>query len=257
MAARIPFILSQPARRDATAVELIENIVAAALLLPKLDANLVGDISTIEPGSTDHLCLQGHMRDVILASFLEMDVAAAAWQRLGQAGHFVDCLRSPAEIRAESTSVQGQRRIFYFQLTMNMRIANLLDQCQALVAAQAVQLVSLQLGPGKPGVSMPQTTNLSSTLASTPSTLRPAPGGASPTSDDQGQAERPMLAKLPIIAGAMPINSTPKNGTSSMQSTRLGDGAYPSTPLAASSLEENVDWSSVDKLVDDLDALDL
>ncbi len=149
MAVRLPLILSQPAKRDATAGELIENIVAAALLLPKLDANLVGDISCIELGSTDHLCLQGHGRDVILASFLEMASAEAAWHRLGQSGQFIDCHQSAAAIRQLSSSTT-ERRVFYFQLSHSLKIAKLLDQCQELVAAQAVQLVSIQLGGANP-----------------------------------------------------------------------------------------------------------
>ena len=218
MAARLPLILSQPAKRDATAVELIENIVAAALLLPKLDANLIGDINSIEPGSTDHLCLQGHTRDVILASFLDLATAQTSWTRLGQGGQFVDCQQSADSIRQLASNVNG-RRVFYFQLTHSLRISRLLDQCQELVAAQAVQLVSIQLGSASPA----------------------AKGGL------------PIIVKPTSTATSKPTNGHSHQGPASTQATS-GSPSY-SAPKPAENDEE--DWSSIDKLVDELDALDI
>ncbi len=212
MAARLPLILSQPARRDATATDLIENIVAAALLLPKLDANLIGDISTIEPGSTDHLCLQGLGRDVILASFLEMPTAQSQWQRLGQAGQFIDCSQPTESIRRQASGSE-QRRVFYFQLAYGMKVPRLLDQCHELVSAQAVQLVSIQLGGTGQSASLPIVGAVSS------------------------PAKAQARDSVPARPAAPPPTARP-------------------TPSRDDS-ESDEDWSSIDKLVDELDAMDI
>ncbi len=90
--------------------------MAGALLVPKLDANLVGDIASIEPGSTDHLCLQGHTPDVILASLPRLSGAASAWERRpGRPGRFIDAAACPPSAHG-ALAAGDQRRIFYFQL---------------------------------------------------------------------------------------------------------------------------------------------
>ena len=235
MAVRLPLVLSQPARREATAVELIENIVAAALLLPKLDANLVGDISSIEPGGTDHLCLQGHTRDLILASFLDLEQAQVHWLRLGQGGQFIDCQQSSALIR-QAASQADQRRVFYFQLKTNLRIATLLDQCQELVSAQAVQLVSIQLGSGTTPRSSSGNNNSGSSnslpIVSKPSIPKPNNVG--------------MPSGLPLASPAAP-STTPASPMVHNSSSR----AQPAH------VDDDEDWSSIDKLVDELDAMDI
>lgn len=216
MAVRLPLVLSQPGRRDAVASELIEDIVAAALLVPRLDANLVGDLSEIDTGSTDHLCLQGHTRDLILASFMDLDAVRAAWLRLGQTGLLIDCQQSHLDIRALAAQTPD-RRVYYFQLKHDTNVPRLLDQCQELVAAQAVQLVSIGLGPNGTGsISSATTVTKSLPVIAVPSKQVRPPGASSP---------------------AMPV-------------VRDSAVAHPVS-------EEDCDWSAIDKLVDDLDALDI
>lgn len=229
MAARLPLILSQPSRRDSAAVDLIESIVAAALLMPKLDANLVGDLSSIELGSTDHLCLQGHSRDVILASFLDLDSACAAWQRLEQTGQFIDCSTDAATIRVQIATATGGRRVFYFQLTPGLRIAMLLDQCQELVAAQALKLVTIKFGGSIP-------------LGG------PAQSGAPDAAI--GNAARPGADPASLVTRTLPIvaSGSPAIGAAAPMRT---------TSIVPVIQEEEEDWTTIDQLVDDLDALDL
>lgn len=215
MAARLPLVLSQPARRDATATEVIENIVAAALLMPKLDANLIGDINSIEVGGTDHLCLQGHTRDLILATFLDMPSAEAAWSRLGQHGQFIDCHSSTESIRQAAAS-SSLRRVFYFKLAHNSSVARLLDQFQELVAAQAVQLVSIQLG----------------------------------------SKSSPTLGALPVV-GQPPSPPVTSHSHLAHHSQRAEPMPTPNVPVPPPLDHGDEDWSSIDKLVDDLDALDI
>jgi hypothetical protein len=233
MAARIPLILSQPARRDAAAIDLIENIVAAAMLVPGLDANLIGDIETFEFGGTDHLCLQGHTRDIVLASFLDLPTAETAWNRLGQSGHFVDFSSSAESIRTSHSA--GMRRVFYFQLSPRQQVAALLDRCRELLAAQQLSLVTIGIAPA----------------ASLP---------GSPT--QRGSAVLPIVSNANRTA-QIPDQPAPQSYTSSLrtaESVRTADRAPIETrevvrPNAIQ--EESEDWSQLDKLVDDLDAMDL
>lgn len=234
MAARIPLILSQPSRRDAAAIDLIENIVAAAMLVPGLDANLIGDIDTFESGGTDHLCLQGLTRDVVLASFLDLPIAQAAWARLGQAGHFVDFRSSADKIR--SSQAIG-RRVFYFQLSPYQRVADLLDRCQQLLAAQQLTLVSI--GP-MAGKTMPG---------------QQTPGKPSPV----------RAVSLPIVNRAATESATSAGAVQALsfnQNTAAGVANHGAARTlddkhSGATHDESDDWSQLDKLVDDLDAMDL
>ncbi len=216
MPVRLPLILSQPSRRDVTASELVENVVAAALLVPRLDANLIGDISLIEPGSTDHLCLQGHTREVILAGFMDIDAASQAWGRLGLTGTFIDCQLSADAIRA-SAAKTVDRRVYFYQLKLSTSVSQLLDRCQELVSAQAVQLVSIGSLTSAAGTGGLPIVNKATTKA--------------PTMHTGGAAHAPAVA-------------TPK-----VAQTGLASSVYAS--------DEDADWREIDKLVDDLDALDI
>ena len=219
MAARIPLILSQPSRRDAAAIDLIENIVAAAMLVSGLDANLIGDISTFELGGTDHLCLQGHTRDVVLASFLDLATAREAWHRLGQSGHFVDFTSTEAQIRSSLGDGSTGRRVFYFQLASQRSVTELLDQCQKLLAAQQLSLVSIRIGTAGPTGSPPTTLPITSNLSR--------------------NSQQP--------SGAPPLIGKPSLATAISDAALKGSDRH----------DDDEDWSRLDKLVDDLDAMDL
>lgn len=242
MAVRLPVILSQPARRDAATTDLVETLVAAALLIPGLDANLIGDIHTLEPGSTDHVCLLGHTRDVVLASFLELSEARAAWQRLGQSGHFVDLSQDEAEVRASLRTAAPARKVFYYQLTIGQPVERLLDRCRQLLAAQQVSLVSIQLsGSGANGPAAAGGRPMAP-LASQVTQAERAPAS------QPGAAARPvsgMQAVSPTTSQAQPApRAEPASGSDWGQAVSAG-------------LDDSAEWSALDKLVDDLDAMDL
>ena len=232
MAARIALILSQPARRDAAAIDLIENIVAAAMLSPGLDANLIGDIDSFDLGGTDYLCLQGHPRDIVLASFLDISAAQAAWQRLGLSGLFVDFTSSPERIRSSHSAALG-RRVFYFQLASNQNVSALLDRCQELLAAQQLSLVSIGLAPA------------TSTKTGTPAKM-------ATTAATLANSEDPELSSNRSAAQPAPL----KQASARVTTDRVAIDA-PQIANSSGQPEESDDWSQLDKLVDDLDAMDL
>lgn len=251
MAARIPLILSQPARRDAEAIDLIENIVAAAMLVPGLDANLVGDIASFELGGTDHLCLLGHTRDIVLASFLELPDAEVAWQRLDQRGHFVDFASDEAAVRKSLPTSPGLRRVFYYRLRLGLPPAELLDRCARLLAAQHLNLVSIRLEPAK-----------TDSAAGAANAVNPAASRTEvvPTVLPQGM---PPAIKFPVhsqpAGNSQPVPSSRSNGDPLRPSV-----AVPLFPISSEPVHARVDgddddrqWSELDKLVDDLGAMDL
>ena len=222
MAARIPLILSQPARRDAEAIDLIENIVAAAMLSPGLDANLIGDISTVELGGTDHLCLLGHTRDIVLASFLDLAEAQVAWQRLGQVGHFVDCASSEETIRSSQRAADGMRRVFYFRLRLGQPVPALFDLCHKLLAAQQLNLVTIRLGTVSPAQAPPM--------------------------------------QLPVVSRVQPPPAPkPRAGETAMGQAAAATPLLHAADVGQDRLFDDDDprWNELDKLVDDLDAMDL
>lgn len=246
MAARIALILSQPSRGHASATELIENLVAAAMLVPGLDANLIGDLESFELGGTDHLCLQGHTRDVVLASFLDLHVAQLAWTRLGQTGQFVDFRssgdgsRRPQSSSSSSSNAVG-RRVFYYRLHAGESVSALLDQCGKLLAAQSLSLVSIRLSPVQsPNVSGNANSPAKSPAGNTARVARHLPTRDHTPSSLQDAAQRAAL-------------SLPRAGEGK------GDGTAQSPTQVSSAPDdgESEDWSNLDRLVDDLDAMDL
>jgi hypothetical protein len=216
MVARIPIVLSQPLQRNAAAIDLIENIVAAAILVPGLDANLVGDIDAIELGSTDYLCLQGHSRDLVLASFLDLPNAKAAWERLKLSGRFIDFSASEQAIRAALRNPESGRKVYYFQLTFNDCVTVLLDQCQKLLDSQRISLVSIQLAPSRPKPNI------------------------RPNSQPQSNA-LPLQSNSQPATSSAPVASTPRREHVNEATQDRGDE----------------DWTALDKLVDDLDAMNI
>lgn len=246
MAVRLPVILSQPARRDASATDLVESLVAATLMLPGLDANLIGDIGTIELGSTDHVCLLGHSRDLVLASFLELGQARAAWQRLGQSGFFVDLAQDEADIRASLRGAIAGRKVFYFQLALGQPVDRLLDRCRELLAAQQVSLVTLQLRPnGNHGNSN---------------------GSINGNGNGNGNGNAPALAAKPagaVVPSTRSLPLMPEAGGAPLANRaeslanrgQLSHSSFSRAGQAES--DEHEEWSALDKLVDDLDAMDL
>lgn len=238
MAVRLPVILSQPARRDASTTDLVENLVAAALLIPGLDANLIGDIGTIEPGSTDHVCLLGHTRDLVLASFLQFREARAAWQRLEQSGLFVDLAQDEADIRASLRGATAGRKVFYYQLAIGQSVDSLLAPCRKLLAAQQLSLVSLHW---RPGTGNGSGGNGNGSSAPSVKTLVPLSPPASPLPRSR-------------VDGGSPSAGRPAQAASTEQ---VSDDLRASHVESEEYHEQYQEWSALDKLVDDLDAMDL
>lgn len=230
MAVRLTLILSQPCRRDAAAIDLLENIVAAAILVPGLDANLVGDLSVIELGSTDYLCLEAHKRDLVLAGFLDLSEAELAWKNLGFSGIFADFDADDETIKSVRKGAGGSRIVFYFRLSTNHSGPKLLDKCQRLLVAQRISLVSIELSP-----KAAQSYQASPSQPSTPK---------SPTAHSSA-SEPSTMARISLpIWPAKSISPAEK-------------AAIPSTAPRSHEESEEHDWAELDKLVDDLGDLDL
>jgi hypothetical protein len=234
MPARIPLVISQPAMKHAAADDCVENAVAAAMLVAGVDANLIGDIESIAVGSTDHLCLQGLTRDIVLCAFLSAERAQQALNRLSIAGRWVDFAADAAALRTSQSPAIAERRIFFYPLTPGQSVNDLLDRCQQLVAAQKQPLVHIQLGSLRQAPALDAVTP--ATAASKVRISRPAPPAAIPEAASP-EVMLPKMMNQPQSAAqaAQPLRSVPEEED---------DLTRPQ-------------WDAIDRLVDDLDALDL
>ncbi len=240
MASRLPLIVSQPANRDAVATDLVENIVAAAMVVPGLDANLISAIETLQSDATDWLCLQGLGNDVVLAGFIELVQAAEAWHRLGFSGTFVNLKQSARELAATASSLSSKRRIYYYQLHNAADVSKLLDLCIQLQNAQQTPLVSIQFG-SKPATGLnPKSASIAATVTPNPSestTASSTPTHRQHNAYDHTSHQHSLAAE----GNGKPVNPDQKPRYSSTSESEADDE----------------DWSAIDKLVDDLDALDI
>ncbi len=240
MASRLTVVVSQSAQHDPQASDLEETLVAEVMMTNGMDATMVGPLVRVDPSDTDFLCLSSFNHSFVLFGWESLENANAQWQRLGLPGQVVDAQKeSPHNGSPASPSANGHktRRIYYFQLNPESRVPPLLDQLNALLTDRQTKIVPLGLslnGLGlKPGVKQAPSS------ASPPPTLD---GGPSPAADN-----------------------SPASASASASSTKTVDGASSSnsnTPATSASQAEDSDdddgeWSELDRLVDDLDQLDL
>jgi hypothetical protein len=239
MAVRLPLIISQAARRDASAAELVEKLVAEAMFIAGVDASLIGALDTIAHGSTDHLCLQGNARDIVLVGWLDLPAAVAAWQRLQLDGTFYPLQgSSPAHttlveqsvVEPDRTLAPRSRSVLYFQLTPATGVPQVLGLCRARLAALQVPLVGLQ--------------SLTKPRPATPV------GSTAPGTVAVGLSEpvRPTVA-LPISSPTLPTSPLPTLSAPQPVGVAFSNGYVDDAA--------DDDFANLDQLVDDLDAMDL
>jgi len=218
MAVRIPVVVSQSARRDGRSVELEESLITQLMLAPGLDATIVASLETIQFDSTDHLCLQDSGQEMILAGWLPLESAASAWARLQLGGRLCSFERSgPVHL---STGAAPDRRIRYLQLTLQTRVDEVIQQLEQILASRRVHTVSIQLQSQPP---------------QNPKNVSPGP--------NPHQTAKP--ESLPPADSVLVGDSA----------IRKHDSSSSLSPAAVDS--KSNDWENLDKLVDDLDALDL
>lgn len=240
MAPRLAVVVSQAPMRDARTADIEESIVAELIMVGGLDATLVGPLERIQPDSTDRLCLSGFTQDLALLSWMPADDAGRLWRELELTGTVVP-LSLDGSAALSNGAVTG-RRIFYIQLSADSFPKQVCKQLQSRLELMRVQPVSLQL-------------NMSSPLKALP-TMGSATKGSSQPSNIVAAPHDPLIStrnssiptnSLPVVSGHGPdpaINS-------------LGAGASQLRAVAGEDAGPEDEWKNLDRLVDDLDALDL
>lgn len=239
MAPRLAVVVSQAPMRDARTADIEESIVAELIMVGGLDATLVGPLEHIQPDSTDRLCLSGFTQNLALLSWMPAAEAGRLWQELELAGTVVP-LSLDGSAGVSNGSLPG-RRIFYIQLTAESVPKQVCKQLQLRLELMRVQPVSLQL-------------NLSSPIKTSPKTGTADAGNSLPSSALPARGK-----PLDFISNnATPVipNPMPDSGSNSGANS-LGAGMSPLRAGGDEAGGADGEWKNLDRLVDDLDALDL
>lgn len=221
MAARLTVIVSQTSVRDGRSVDLEETLVAELMMTQGLDATLIGPIESIQPDSTDFLCLSTFNHNFGFVSWLDEATVGTHWQRLGLPG----TVARPGSIPTEQAVNLPKPRIYHFQIQPSQAIDDIIAEIQVLQRDRAVKTVGIGLSvpPSKARNSLPVVTS--------------------------------QVPKLPPSETGGPTTISP--GAKPLSPTDRPSSKQPS-PIAASSDddEEEEQWQELDQLVDDLDAFE-
>lgn len=232
MAPRLAVVVSQAPTRDARVADIEESIVAELIMVGGLDATLVGPLNRILPDSTDLLCLSGFTQDFALLSWMPDEEVAKLWADLKLSGTVVPMSLDGSA--APISQVKGQR-VFYIQLTAQSEPTQVCKQLKARLELLRVQPVSLQLNLKSPMKSLPVT----NPKAGEESKSKPL-GQASDGQASDGQASDGQGLDGKVLEQTA---NSPFTMSASMNST-----------VSSSSDSQ---WKNLDKLVDELDSLDL
>lgn len=187
-------------------------------MAPGLDATMIGPIEKVECEDTDFLCISSFTYNFVMISWLENGELQKEFERLGLSGKVVSL--------AEDTQAEPGvgKRIFNLQLSPDSRVPQILSTLQKLLENRQVKTVSIGL----------QTKS---------STERPSDNLPRGSKVSRGHAEDDKKV-------APSDERTNRNAIRSKTTTEAEEKQLPSD-------DDDDDYRHLDKLVDDLDALDL
>ncbi len=235
MAKRLTVIISQSSSRHSQAADAEERLLSELIMAPGIDATLVGSLDNVQPDSTDYLCLSGFAGQTLaVVSSLSVEQVAQQWARLQLNGKVV---------RMGQPGVAGQRRVIHFPLSSDT--PGMLSELRQLLADQAVATVQVLMPLG----SVP----LGSVPLANPRRLPLVSASAQPLADESSGPPPAAVGQqaLPRQAPASRVPASP-----------VAASPVPASPVTASPANQSADerageWPDLDRLVDDLDALDL
>ncbi len=187
MAARLPVVISQSARREPAAVTCEEKLITELLFTAGLDATLVGPLEAVEAGSTDHLCLEGLKGPFALLGWTSLVESQQQLSRLGIHGSIVDRDdKTLARFSIHTTSEHDpNRRIDYYQLRFDRETSAWVDSLKKILEVREVKAFSILL-PGKPTVR--------AAVSEAPSEPKEQPALAI-VGDERSKSQPPIFAK--------------------------------------------------------------
>lgn len=242
MAIRLPVVLAQNARRVATYTDCEESWITSLLFEERLDATLVADLASIQPDSTDFLCLAGLKGDFVLVSWEGSLVVLRELLRLG----FDNFDIVPVDGTTRVSSPQRNhplKKIYLMGFNKEVPVKELVGQLKNLLESKATPVFQLQLAPKGADTNKPKSLPVVSVFSA---------GSDSRTS-------------TPIRDSAQVTNALPAvNQQQQTPDTKLHFGAEPSSaerlstgvPENRNFAYEDDDFPHIDSLVDELDRFD-
>jgi hypothetical protein len=214
-------IVSQSHRRDVSATELEEGLLAELMMAQGMDATLIGPLEHVTLDSTDFLCLASFQHSLVLVSWLETQQVAAQWQRLGLHG----CVVAMGEGRFEKAA---GRTIHHLQLRLPMPMNVLVQPLKQLLNDRSVQTVNINLS--QLGIPIARTTN---------------------------PANRPSVEKNAMTVSQEATVAPAGESRGAREDAATEKLSPPVRPLGYQENDADEQWPELDRLVDDFDLLDL
>ncbi len=181
LAARLTVVVTQTANRSPSITDLEETLVTELIMTPGMDATMVGPLERIQPEDTDFLCISSFNYSFVLLSWLDTEIVAAQWQRLGLGGDVVALENEESVSGSDAT-----KKILHWKMTESSHVAKIVAELKQLLNARQTKVVPLSISPVV-------TTAKSKDSAEQPtsSALR-ATGNNSEAVEDSSQASRPV-----------------------------------------------------------------
>ena len=134
MANRLTVVLFQASTRDSRVVALEEELLTQVMFEPNMDAVLVGSLQSIQPESTDFLCLSQIGPGSCIVSWHAETELQSLTERLG------------LNWRIGNVNTKGTL-VFHRRLRLEQEAAEVLQELRKLLAAASVKTVQIAL-PG-------------------------------------------------------------------------------------------------------------
>ncbi len=236
--ARLTVLIAEASARDQVASRLEEALAAELMMAPALDPVMIAPLERIEEGSTDHLCLSGVNGPVVLLAWMDVSQAAGHWRRLGLQGHLVP---------RGSTANPDERRVYYIEMHRDIQVPDILGQLRQVLDSCRTHVVPLQLVSGR-----------GDEAGAGRSPGRAGTGGEAP--EVRGDAVAPTDRREgPRVstAGVLQRGASEYEGAESAGPEPDRRGQSGEELVETDGVEDGSEWEHLDRLVDDLDALDI
>jgi hypothetical protein len=245
MAIRLPVVLAQNARRVAAYTDCEESWITSLLFEERLDATLVADLASIQPDSTDFLCLAGLKGDFVLVSWEDSSVVLRELLRLGFDSFDIVPVDGTAKVPS-AKQTQTVKKIYLMGFHKGVPVSELVGQLKKLLESKATPVFQLQIAP--------KGTNTTSTTSSK----------ALPVVSDftSGIASRTSTPIRDSVSATNIISAVNESNQDSVTKSHFGNEPLSTERLStAVSAEGNFayeddDFPHIDTLVDELDRFD-
>ena len=144
MAIRLPVVLAQHARRVAAFTDCEESWITSLLFEERLDATLVSDLASIQPDSTDFLCLSGLKGDFVLVSWENSSVVLRELVRLGFDNFDIVPVDGTAKVSSPQRT-HAVKKIYLMGFNKGLPVSELVGQLKQLLESKATPVFQLQV----------------------------------------------------------------------------------------------------------------